>query len=123
MTSLIAAVAVDFNVSPRNKNKCGFVYAHGRKFSEVVTLLFCYPPEADTAEAQFIADSNEVIGLQAGDDVTTQAPLSTVEPIGERVCSYTKKKKKKLRHFFVKSLLCTPIWMLLKALFIKVDLA
>ena len=48
-------------------------------------LLFCCPPEAATAEAQFIADANEVIGLQSDDNVTTQAPLSTVEPIGERL--------------------------------------
>ena len=53
-------------------------------------FLGCHS-EADTAEAQFIADSNEVIGLQANDDITTQAPLSTVEPIGESV--YTNAKK------------------------------
>ena len=38
--------------------------------------------EADAAEAEFIADVNEVIGLQAEDDITTQAPLSTVDAIG-----------------------------------------
>ena len=65
-------------------------------------FLGCHS-EADTAEAQFIADSNEVIGLQANDDITTQAPLSTVEPIGERVYSNAKNKHKisKMSHCYV----------------------
>ena len=39
-------------------------------------------PEADALEAEFVADVNEVIGLQQTDDITTQGPLYTVEPWG-----------------------------------------
>ena len=44
--------------------------------------------EADAAEAEYVAGVNEVMGLQAEDDITTQAPLSTVTAIGENcVCT------------------------------------
>ena len=43
---------------------------------------YVYLPEADALEAEFVADVNEVIGLQQTDDITTQGPLYTVEPWG-----------------------------------------
>ena len=51
--------------------------------SFIIDLVSCVLlSEADAAEAEFIADVNEVIGLQEEDDITTQAPLSTVDAIG-----------------------------------------
>ena len=57
------------------------------------------PLEAKAAEAEFVADAKEVIGLQENDDITTQAPLSTVLPVGERVSSHTDEVWRKLSQF------------------------
>ena len=70
------------------RTNCG-TCVHACTFERIYSSLNCdtciflwHPTEEAQADAEYTAAVNELIGLEQTDDVTPQAPLSTVSPIG-----------------------------------------
>ena len=75
-------------MAPCTRTNCG-TCVHECTFERIYSSLNCdtciflwHPTEEAQADAEYTAAVNELIGLEQTDDVTPQAPLSTVSPIG-----------------------------------------